>query len=243
MTSGLNLRGGSCVFYGVTTMTSGTLAFPGDPPDLPPEEVVLVERVARRGAAQRAQTREVDAAGRDAEFAAFMAEHGDDLLRTAWLLCGDAHRAEELTQQALVRTYAAWSRVRTGDPLAYTRRVLANLRVDSWRRRRREVLTAPEDLPDGASSRTGSTPAAGRDHQVAAADRDLLVRALATLSPRQRRIVVLRHLVGMPEAEVAADLGVSVGTVKSTASRALASLRGVLAADPSAPIARARSPR
>ena len=199
-------------------MTSGTLAFPGDPPDLPPEEVVLVERVARRGAAQRAQTREVDAAGRDAEFAAFMSEHGDDLLRTAWLLCGDAHRAEELVQHALVRTYASWSRARREDPLAYARRTLVNLRIDTWRRRRREVLSAPEHLPETLSS-SGHGPSE---------DRDQLVRALALLSPRQRRIVVLRHFVGLPEAEVAAELGVSVGTVKSTASRSLATLRTAL---------------
>ncbi len=155
-------------------------------------------------------------AGRDVEFATFMAEHADDLLRTAWLLTGDAHRAEELTQAALVRTYATWDRIRLQDPLAYARRVLANLRVDTWRRRRREVLTdrPPERTLDGAQTRVD--------------DRDQLVRALALLTPRQRRIVVLRHLVGLSESDVAADLGVSVGTVKSTASRGLATLRAAL---------------
>lgn len=163
------------------------------------------------------------AATRDEEFSAFMSAHAGDLLRTAWLLCGDAHRAEELTQQALVRTYAAWSRARAGDPLAYSRRILANLRVDTWRRRRREVLTAPDELPDGPGRvRVGADPHATTH------DRDQLVRALAQLTERQRRIVVLRHLVGLPEAQVAAELGVSVGTVKSTASRGLATLRAVL---------------
>jgi len=157
-----------------------------------------------------------DAAERDARFSAFMAEHGATLLHTAWLLCGDAHRAEELTQQALVRTYAAWDRVE-GDPLAYTRRVLVNLRVDTWRRRRREVLT-DEPPEQGAPDPHRTTH-----------DRDQLVRALALLTPSQRRIVVLRHLVGLPEAEVAAELGVSLGTVKSTASRGLVRLREVLA--------------
>jgi RNA polymerase sigma-70 factor (sigma-E family) len=214
-------------------MTSDTLAFPGEPPGPAREEVVVVARARDLRATPRLD-RDTDAAGRDAEFAAFMSACSADLLRTAWLLCGDAHRAEELTQQALVRTHAAWPRVRTGDPLAYTRRILANLRVDTWRRRRREVLTAPEDLPDDASG-PGGTGADGPDHPTRTADRDLLVRALATLSPRQRRIVVLRHLVGMPEAEVAADLGVSVGTVKSTTSRALATLRTTLAADPTSP--------
>ena len=166
---------------------------------------------------------------RDAEFTAFVTEHQAELLRTAWLLVGDAHRAEELTQAALVRTYVAWPRAASGDPLAYARRVLVNLRTDTWRRRRREVLVA--DVPDDAAptARPGATGTA--DHQ---ADRDSLVRALATLTPRQRRVVVLRHLVGLSEAEVADDLGVSTGTVKSTASRALAVLRDQLADHPGA---------
>lgn len=177
---------------------------------------------------------------RDEDFTAFVTAHQADLLRTAWLLCGDAHRAEELTQQALVRTYAAWARAADGDPLAYARRVLVNLRIDTWRRRRREVLMAPENLPDDVAH-LGAAP-----HRSAAdrhADRDQLVRALATLSPRQRRVVVLRHLVGMSEADVASDLGVSVGTVKSTSSRALARLRADLsdAPDDAAPVE--RSPR
>lgn len=165
--------------------------------------------------------------GRDAEFTTFVERHQQDLLRTAWLLVGDAHRAEELTQQALVRTYGAWSRARSGDPLAYARRVLVNLRVDAWRRRRREVLVPPEDLPDSAS---GAPSTADRN-----ADRDQLVRALALLSPRQRRVVVLRHFLGLSEADVALDLGVSVGTVKSTSSRALARLRTALAAPDGTP--------
>jgi RNA polymerase sigma-70 factor (sigma-E family) len=160
----------------------------------------------------------------DTEFTAFMAKHGDALLRTAWLLVGDRHRAEELTQQALVRTYGAWRRARA-DPLAYTRRVLVNLRVDTWRRRRREVLTAPEAMPDEPTA----TPAR-------AEDRDQLARALALLTPRQRRVVVLRYLVDLSEADVAADLGVTPGTVKATASRGLATLRAALgAADPPLP--------
>lgn len=167
---------------------------------------------------------------RDAGFTAFVTRHQADLLRTAWLLVGDPHRAEELTQQALVRTYTAWDRAGAGDPLAYARRVLVNLRVDTWRRRRREVLMPPEEMPERAEAgRAGAGDVT--------ADRDQLVRALATLTPRQRRVVVLRHLVGLPEAEVAADLGVSVGTVKSTSSRALAELRARLALHdaPSAP--------
>lgn len=159
-----------------------------------------------------------DGRDRDAEFTAFMAQAAPALARTAWLLCGDAHQADELVQQALVRTYLAWPRARERDPLAYARRTLANQRISTWRRRRREVLTEPAGLPDGAH------PAGADAH----ADRDQLVRALALLTPRQRRVVVLRHLEGLSEREVADDLGVSVGTVKSTASRALARLRAEL---------------
>ncbi len=161
------------------------------------------------------------ATSREQEFTDFMQWAAPQLARTAWLLCGDEHLADELVQQALERTYLHWSRARDREPLAYARRVLANLRVDMWRKRRREVLTAPAELPEDAD---GTSVAAQH------ADRDRLVRALATLSPRQRRVVVLRHLVGLSEREVAADLGVSVGTVKSTASRGLAQLRSVLGA-------------
>jgi RNA polymerase sigma-70 factor (sigma-E family) len=156
---------------------------------------------------------------RGAEFTAFMAEHAGELRRTAWLLVGDLHRAEELTQEALARTYASWGRAREGDPLAYSRRVLANLRIDTWRRRRREVLTA--EVPDGLVS--------GSERRTE--DRDQLARALALLNARQRRVVVLRHIVGLSEAEVAASLGISVGTVKSSSSRALATLRAALSSD------------
>lgn len=162
---------------------------------------------------------------RDEEFAAFMAASTPALARTAWLLCGDLHLADELVQQALVRTYLAWPRARDRDPLAYARRVLANLRIDTWRRRRREVLVDPVDLPHGARSSSADQHA----------DRDQLVRALATLTTRQRRVVVLRHLEGLSETEVADDLGVSVGTVKSTASRALARLRDSLGDDAHTP--------
>lgn len=160
-----------------------------------------------------------DQAGqRDAEFAALMAADSGALLHTAWLLCGDVHRAEELAQQALVSTYVAWSRAREMDPLAYARRSLANARIDGWRRRRREVLTSVDDLP--AAARQG--------HEAQVVERARLVGALQSLSTRQRRVVVLRHFVGLSEAEVADDLGVSLGTVKSTASRALARLRTLL---------------
>ena len=157
---------------------------------------------------------------RDQEFTAFVIEHRATLLRAAWLLVGDAHRAEELAQQALERTYVAWPRAREGNPLAYARRTLVNLRTDTWRRRRREVLVEPSELRDHSAQHLDAERAG---------DRDRLARALGVLTERQRRIVVLRYLMDLSEAEVAADLGVSVGTVKSTASRALATLREALA--------------
>ena len=156
---------------------------------------------------------------KDTEFTAFMTQAAPALGKTAWLLCGDTHQADELVQQALVRTYLAWSTARDGDPLAYARRVLANQRIDTWRKRRREVITDPVDIPDHGRTDTDT---------ARSADRDQLTRALATLTTKQRRVIVLRHFIGLSEAETADDLGISTGTVKSTASRALAQLRAVL---------------
>lgn len=153
-------------------------------------------------------------ADRDAEFTAFATGARAELGRTAWLLTGDTHQAAELVQVALVRTYVAWPRARAGEPLAYARRVLANARIDGWRRRRREVLVAPADLPETAAP-----------DDAARHERDRLARALATLSPGQRRVVVLRYFVGLSEQETADDLGVSTGTVKAQASRGLRRLR------------------
>ncbi|WP_125775563.1 SigE family RNA polymerase sigma factor [Antribacter gilvus] len=160
-------------------------------------------------------------ASRNAEFTEFMRAAKDPLHRMAYLLCGDAHRAEELTQQAFERTYRSWHKARDGDPLAYARRVLANLRIDTWRRTRREVLTGPDGLPH--TTARGERPASGTVD-----DRDAVVRALLRLPLKQRRVVVLRHLLDLSEAEVSHELGIPVGTVKSTASRALAHLRAML---------------
>ncbi|GAA3218736.1 SigE family RNA polymerase sigma factor [Oerskovia jenensis] len=155
---------------------------------------------------------------RDMEFTAFMVDAESTLSRTAWLLCGDVHRAEELVQHALVRTYVAWPRAREGDPLAYARRVLANARIDNWRRYRREHLTEPHELPSGEHA------SAERGH----AERDALVRALLQLSPQRRRVLVLRYLLDLPERQVADELGLSLGAVKSAASRGLTHLRLIL---------------
>lgn len=162
------------------------------------------------------------------EFTAFMREAKDPLHRMAFLLSGDAHRAEELTQQTFERCYRHWHKARNGDPLVYARRVLANLRIDAWRRTRREVLTGPDELPqDDARVARAATRMPTRTVD----DRDAVVRALLCLPLKQRRVVVLRHLLDLSESEVSSELGIPLGTVKSTASRGLAHLRSILDVD------------
>lgn len=154
---------------------------------------------------------------RDVAFTAFVESASPSLLRTAWLLTGDHHAAHDLVQAALVRTYVAWPRVRSESALAYARRVLVNERTDRWRRHGSEV--AVDVLPEAVS--TSAT--AGSD------DRDAVVRLLARLPEQQRRVVVLRYYCDLSEHAVADLLHLSVGTVKSTASRGLAALRAELA--------------
>jgi RNA polymerase sigma-70 factor (sigma-E family) len=142
------------------------------------------------------------------------------LRRSAYLLTGDHHLAEDLTQTALVRTYAHWRRVRRADALAYTRKVLVNLNIDRIRRRHGTVdvgATLLETLPTRPDTRVD--------------ERDEAVRLLRTLTDRERRIVVLRHYFDLSEAQVARELGVARGTVKSTLSRALGKLRVVAGDD------------
>ena len=157
-----------------------------------------------------------------ADFTIFAQTNTPALYRIAYLLCGDQHRAQDLVQLALERTFKAWKKVGGGDPFAYARRVLATARIDTWRRTRREVLT-----DDPASSVRSASP--GSDARLA--ERDRLVRALMSLSVKQRRVVVLRYLLDRSEADTATELGISTGTVKSTASRALARLRTLVVSD------------
>ena len=154
----------------------------------------------------------------EAEFAAFMATAAPQLAKTAWLLTGDEHQAEELVQEALTRTFMGWRKARR-EPMAYARKMLAGRRLAQKRSRFREPSMG--QVPD--------THLESGERTVA--ERDRLTRALATLTERQRKIVVLRHLMGLSEQEVATDLGVSLGTIKSTASRGLAQLRAVLEAE------------
>lgn len=160
----------------------------------------------------------VSGRSRDEEFVAFVAEHGATLRRIATLLSGDPHRAEELLQATLERTYRSWGRARDGDPLAYARRILANLRIDSWRRTRRELLLTGDQIPDHGED----------DRSTEVVLRDELTRALRALPVKQRRVVVLRHLLDMSEADVAVELGIPRGTVKSAGARGLTALRRTL---------------
>lgn len=146
------------------------------------------------------------------EFAAFFDVASPRLLSAAWLLTGEQHAAEDLAQEALARTYARWAKVRGGNPLAFARRVMANLHTDRWRKHRREVLTGdPPETPRVQDPRTVD-----------------LVRALRTLSPRERECVVLRHYLDLSEKQTAETLGISVGTVKSYTMHGLRGLRAQL---------------
>ncbi|MEU2198838.1 SigE family RNA polymerase sigma factor [Isoptericola sp. NPDC019482] len=158
-------------------------------------------------------------------FTAFAAASTPALSRIAYLLCGDEHRAGDLVQLALERTYRAWARVEGGDPFAYARRVIATARIDGWRRTRRDVLSDPADL----------RPAPVPDGTRTVVDRDRLVRALRQLPEAQRRVVVLRYLLDRSEQQTADELGISTGSVKSGGSRGLARLRELLGADGTTP--------
>ena len=155
-------------------------------------------------------------ADRDAAFTAFVEQATPSLLRTAWLLTGNHDIAHDLVQSALVRTYVAWPRVRPETALAYTRRILVNERTDRWRRHGAELMVAAP--PESA------TPAGS-----ATEDRDIVVRLLATLPEQQRKVVVLRYYTDLSEQATADALNISVGSVKSAASRGLATLRAELA--------------
>jgi RNA polymerase sigma-70 factor (sigma-E family) len=149
-------------------------------------------------------------------FEGFVAEHGDRLLHAAYGLCGDWQHAEDLVQQALVTLARRWSKVGT-NPLGYAYRCLVRANIDRWRvvRHRPEVLLEPQ-----AFSVVG--PA---DDSSLLEDQLVVLAALRTLPRRQRAIVVLRYLQDMSEADTATALGITVGAVKSGASRGLATLR------------------
>jgi RNA polymerase sigma-70 factor (sigma-E family) len=154
-----------------------------------------------------------------ADFDSFVQARGAGLFRTALLLTGrDRAEAEDLLQLCLERTYRHWSRVaRQGsEPEAYARQVLVNAANDRWRRLRRR----PE-RPLAAADTGGHVP----DAADQLANRDLVLRALQTLTPQQRAAIVLRYFGDLGDAQIAAALGCSAGTVRTHLSRGLARMR------------------
>jgi RNA polymerase sigma-70 factor (sigma-E family) len=158
-------------------------------------------------------------AGGDDGFDEFAVAAWPRLCRSAYLLTGDHHLAEDLTQTALARTFAHWRRVRRHDALAYSRKVLVNANIDRLRRRRMV------EVGGGSAEHELDRTADREDAERATSDRDHVVRLLAGLTDKERRVVVLRHYFDLSEADVAGELGIAPGTVKSTLSRALAKLR------------------
>jgi len=139
--------------------------------------------------------------------------------RLAFLLTGNLHAAEDLLQAAYAKLYPRWDKVRTYDaPDAYLRKVMLSLRTSLWRRHKNREWSVDE-LPD-----LGSSP----DHAGGNAKSQALMKALGDLPERQRAAVVLRHWCDQSEAQTAAIMGCSIGTVKSNTSKGLAHLRRAL---------------
>jgi RNA polymerase sigma-70 factor (sigma-E family) len=160
----------------------------------------------------------VDTKARE-EFRDYVTGRSAALLRTAYLLTGNNSDAEDLLQTALAKTYLAWPRIRDRHAVdAYVRRTMVNARTSWWRRDRHLTSVAHDE-------HLATMPATGRDPLADADLHDALWTALARLPRRQRAAVVLRYYEELSEAETAAALGVSVGTVKSTVARGLAKLR------------------
>jgi RNA polymerase sigma-70 factor (sigma-E family) len=154
-------------------------------------------------------------------FEDFVAGRGQALQRFGYALTGDWALAEDLLQTALARAYPRWSRIRRDDPEAYVRKIMLNTWSSWWRRRWRGEVPAAQ-LPDSA----------GPDGYAGVDSRQALRAALAKLPPRQRAVVVLRYHQDLSEAQVAELLGITVGTVKSQAAKALAALRTQAALEP-----------
>jgi RNA polymerase sigma-70 factor (sigma-E family) len=155
-----------------------------------------------------------------AEFSEFVARSQAKMVRLAELLTGDRGRAEDLAQHGFVQAYAAWRRIRTGEPDAYVRRCIVNAHTDWWRRRTwREqsfALIPEHHVPERHAI---------SDSAAAIADREVVLRALARLTVRERLVIVLRFYLDLSEREIASELKIAPGTVKSATSRALAKLR------------------
>ena len=161
------------------------------------------------------------AVSRDEEFSAFVAARQAHLRRIAYAVCGDWHRADDLLQTALVKLYVAWPRLhRDGREEAYTRQIIVRANIDESRRPWRREQAGLDGLDPVVRP------------ELASEDRSALFDALQDLPVRQRKVVVLRHWLGLSVEETAHELGISTGTVKSQSSRALARLQSVLERSP-----------
>lgn len=151
------------------------------------------------------------------DFDAFVRARTPALLRSAYLLTGDQHLAEDLVQTALGLTHRAWRKLHaTGNAEAYARKTMYHLQVSRWRRRR-VVESFTGGLPD--------RPGAQTDHAEQTVLRLSLRSALSRLTAKQRAVIVLRFFDDLTEAQAAEALGVSVGTIKSQTAKALERLR------------------
>lgn len=154
------------------------------------------------------------------EFAEYFVARRDAVRRTAYMLCGDWHRADDLAQTAFVALHRRWRKIRDHGALdAYVRRTVVRAAIDESRRpwrRERQTETLPEVTDQGTRV----------DDQVAT--RSALLDGLKEVPPRQRAVLVLRFLEGLDVAATAAALKCSEGTVKSQTARGLDALRGVL---------------
>ncbi|MEV4102832.1 SigE family RNA polymerase sigma factor [Nonomuraea sp. NPDC049649] len=154
----------------------------------------------------------------DARFAEFVTHRGEALMRYGHVLAGNPHDAADLVQEALLKLRAAWPRLRSKDnPESYVRTTMARLHIATWRLRRREQPAW--EPPD-------------REHHdvLPSGDEQAMWRALAGLPRRQRAVLVLRYYEQLDDAEIAGVLGISRGTVRSQASRALDKLRAAVPA-------------
>lgn len=148
-------------------------------------------------------------------FTAFMAACQHRMIRLAELLTADHGRAEDLAQHGFAMAYSSWRRLRDDNPEAYVRRCIVNGHYDWWRRRMwRERPGAV--MPERADN---------RDQIAIVTERDLVFKALGRLTARERAVIVLRYYLDLSEAQIAGELGIRPGTVKSTTARALAKLR------------------
>lgn len=156
----------------------------------------------------------------DDDFRSFVRARQEPLLRAAVLVCGDHHTAQDLLQEAFAKVASRWEQVRDGSPDAYIRKILYRDAVSYWRKWHRE---RPYDLhsPDAAWIARSS----GRDEVGDWVTGAEMRAALLQLAPRQRAVLVLRYYEDLSEQQIAEILGISAGTVKSQASKALANLR------------------